>query len=429
MSNFDKIELKLTLMCMTVFTAILIIFAASVLSSFTNQVKEDTRADLRLLTDGVVASIDFDEDKERHPSSAEPDSIVSELPDTASQLLNDMKLEWFDFQSKLTAEKGSFKVSAPLVKEEGFTTLTNPRGLMYTKPVLDNGHLLGYVRVAEPLDKEDRTINNLKTGFLFGTLAALLLSGLGTALIVRQSMQPIIKMMQQLRQFTADASHELRNPITAIRTNSAVALKHPEGMRSSDQEKFKLIEQSGQQMQRLVEALLLLSHAEQVPRPASKANLQEVAKKSVASLQSLSEKKNTKIDLEIAPEIDVDCDPDDVQRMLSNIVENAIRYTPANGTVRIQAMREGGQTTVQVEDNGIGISSDDQEKIYNRFFRVDKARNYEDGNQGLGLAIVKALAERYQGSISVRSELGKGSTFSLSLPSSTNSVGVKDPNA
>ncbi len=419
MSIFAKTELKLTLMCMSVFAAVLIVFASLVLSIVTNEIKTDTRADLRRLVDAVVASIDFDEDEEKKPSSAKPDLIVSEMPESSSQLLNTMKLEWFNFEKKLKSEKGSFKITVPLETTEGFVALTNPRGIMYTKPVLTNGQLLGYVRVAQPLDREDRAIEGLKTGLLTGTLAALIVSGIGTAFLVRQSMNPILKNMQQLRQFAADASHELRNPIAAIRTNSAVALKHAEGMRSKDQEKFQLIEESSKQMQQLVEGLLLLSRTEHSLRVPSQANLQQVAQQTVTSLKSLSEGKGTNIKLNIAPDIELDCDPDDLNRLISNLVENAIRYSEANGTVRIHATHQGAAAILKVEDNGIGIAQDDQEKVYDRFWRADKARNYEDGNQGLGLAIVKALVERYKGNISVQSELGKGSVFTVSLPTAS----------
>ena len=419
MSIFAKTELKLTLMCLSVFAAVLVVFASLVLSIVTDQIKEDSRTDLRRLVDAVVASIDFDEDEEKKPSSAEPDLIVSEMPESSSQLLNTMKLEWFDFQKNLKAEKGTFKVTAPLVPTEGFVTLAEPRGIMYTKPVMTNGQLLGYVRVAQPLDREDRAIEGLKSGLLFGTLVALIVSGIGTAFLVRQSMNPIFKNMQQLRQFAADASHELRNPIAAVRTNSAVALKHAEGMRTGDQEKFELIEQSSKQMQRLVEGLLLLSRSEQSLRVTSQANLQQVAEQSVTNLKLLSDGKGTDIKLDIAPDLVLDCDPDDLERIISNLVENAIRYTAANGTVGIHATRQGTATTLTIEDNGIGIAQQDHEKIYDRFWRADKARNHEDGNQGLGLAIVKALVERNQGNISVHSELGKGSVFTVSLPTAT----------
>ena len=138
MSIFAKTELKLVLMCMSIFAAVLIVFASLVLFIVSNQIKEDTRTDLRRLVDAVVASIDFDEDEEKKPSSAEPDLIVSAMPESSSQLLNTMKLEWFNFEKKLTAQKGSFTVTVPLDTNEGFVVLSDPRGIMYTKPVVAN---------------------------------------------------------------------------------------------------------------------------------------------------------------------------------------------------------------------------------------------------------------------------------------------------
>src|SRR5882757_7137607 len=155
MSTFAKTELKLTLMCMTVFAFVLAVFAASVLYIFSNQIEAESRADLRQLADAVIASIDYDEDEDKNPASAKPDLIESAMPEASAQLLNGMKLEWFDFHGKFKAAKGTFKVEAPLAPSEGFAELTEPSGLMFTKPAMSEGHLLGYVRVAQPLDKQN----------------------------------------------------------------------------------------------------------------------------------------------------------------------------------------------------------------------------------------------------------------------------------
>jgi signal transduction histidine kinase len=229
-------------------------------------------------------------------------------------------------------------------------------------------------------------------------------------------MTPIFEAVKKLRQFTADASHELRNPIAAIRTNSSVALKYAENMRPDDKEKFELIVQCSQQMQRLVEKFLSLSRTEQAPEEPGCINLETAIREAVINLSPLIERKNATVAFDLEPDLEIACDADDMQTIICNLVENAIRYSKTGSAVRIHCSRKQTGAMLTVEDNGIGIAKSDLEKIFDRFWRADKTRNHSDSSEGLGLAIVKALVERHNGSISVKSELGKGSSFSISLP-------------
>ncbi|CAN5278990.1 HAMP domain-containing sensor histidine kinase [soil metagenome] len=436
MPNSDRTELRLTLLNIAVFAAVLATFSFCVYAIFVDKLEEDTRSDLRHLADAVIASIDFDEDKSRNPGSAEPDLIASDMPASSAKLLNALKLQWFDYQGQFKLEKGTFPLNLPLVRKENFIQQANPRGIVFTKVAMADGVLLGYVRVAQPLDKQDRAIENLRIGLMLGTLAALFVSGAGMAILVPQSIAPLRRTMKQLRQFSSDASHELRTPLMAICTNSKVALKYPEGMRDGDLEKFEAIQQSSLRMQRLVEDLLLLSQAERasnlakpksVGKPKSEAKSKNdlanpctVARLVIGELSWLSERQQITIENETeensSADLIADISADHLGRVISNLLENALRYSPPGSSVKIWQENSGNSVTIFVQDNGPGINAVDQKRIFDRFWRADKARAHDQqAGQGLGLAIAKELVESCGGSIAVKSS-GAGTCFSIKLP-------------
>lgn len=415
MSISNKIEVKLTLTNLVVFASVLLTLSVCLFIAFTNKLEQDTKSDLERLADAVIASIDFDEDEEKKPSSAEPDLVASEMPSESAPLLNSLKLQWFNFEGKLTSQKGSFEVNQPfeIKGESDFKVQEDPHGLLFTKPVFYHSQLLGYVRVACPLEANDRTINSLVWGLLIGNLAALTVSGFGISFIVSQALAPIRLNMQKLRQFTSDASHELRNPIMSVITNSSVALKHAEGMRQSDKEKFETIMQSGTRMQKLVENLLELSRAENSKSTPSQADLATVLKDVKCELQDKADKKSISLSIQSEANLKVAMSDDDLRIVVSNILDNAISYSH-NGNIELTVESTGNNVILFVKDNGVGIAAEDLSKIFDRFWRADKSRQDGSGH-GIGLALVKELVESHGGTIAVQSESGKGTNFTITL--------------
>ena len=415
MQTSDRVELRLTLFNVAVFATVLIAFSATVFFFVADKQNQDIRADVRKLADAAIASIDFDEDKSRHPNSARPDLIDSAMPDSSAMLLNNLKLQWFNYEQKLLAEKGTFKIAPSLQTTEGFQFQENPKGIIFSKPVFDNGRLLGYVRVAQPLDKYDRFVANLLMGLSVGIVIALLLTAVGVFLLVKQSIFPLRKSMRLLRQFTNDASHELRTPVAAIRSNTAVALKYPEGMRFGDKEKFEMIDSAAKQMQHLIENLLALSRAENLKTTATLCDLAQVVDEVYRSLLPIANEASVDVQVRVPSRLQLLIAKDNLFSIVSNLLENAVRYTPAGGRIDIQAESQNGHIVLTVKDNGVGIAPDDIDKVYDRFWRADQARTAHSAGQGLGLAITKRLVDEQGGIITVNSELGKGTTFKVLL--------------
>jgi heavy metal sensor kinase len=223
----------------------------------------------------------------------------------------------------------------------------------------------------------------------------------------------------RITEFTADASHELRTPIALIHTEAELALR-----RSRDEaeyrEALRHILQEADRTAKLIEELLSLARADS-GREAFDLHpidllptLRESASKwnQVASLHNLQFEEH--LETERLP---VMGDENALRRVIDILLDNALKYTPAPGKLTLSAEQHPNGVVVTVEDTGIGIASEDQSRIFERFYRVDKARSRELGGAGLGLAIAQWIVQLHKGTITVRSELGRGSIFQLEIPS------------
>lgn len=415
----EKWQKRLVLMNIAVFLAVLAIFCAAVYwfgcSAFDAQLQDK----LRSIADSAISSIDFDDYGQSH--NGKPDLIVSVLPDEASPALNNMRIQWFNTLGQLDIEKGLMQLNVPLVRREAFQQQSNPAALVFTKPAIANGKLLGYVRVGHPLTEIRKQRGLLLQWLVLGALVAVTASGIGMFVLVRQSLKPVEESIEHLQQFCADVAHEVLTPITAIRTNSSVALRHSSGMRDGDKEKFEAIESGALQIEKLTEDLLKLAKAEQlIEKPEINHRLAsiDVAEHVQNVLQKVSsgvEKKNLTLKSSTQEHLHVFMDGDDFDCVLKNLLDNAIKYTPDDGTISISAFRTNGGIRITVIDSGIGIHTEDLPKVFSRFWRADQARSYYSGGNGLGLAIVKAIIEKYDGTIAVTSDPGKQTEFKIDL--------------
>jgi heavy metal sensor kinase len=228
------------------------------------------------------------------------------------------------------------------------------------------------------------------------------------AMVLNGTFQRLEQAFAQQARFTADASHELRTPLTVVLTNSELALsreRSPEEYRSTLEKCFS----AAVRMKSLVESLLLLSHAdvgELSLRPVQ-MDLSDVARENVNLLTTLAGQ------LQSATLIG---DPFRIGQVLANLLSNAIRYNRDGGSITVTTEVLLGDAVLSVADTGAGISVEDQQQVFNRFFRADKARSRVAGGSGLGLAICKSIVEAHGGSIEVTSELGVGTTFLVRLP-------------
>lgn len=221
----------------------------------------------------------------------------------------------------------------------------------------------------------------------------------------------------RLKVFTADASHELRIPLAGIRGTLEIGLRQ----KRSPEESREIMEtayRESERMSELVNELMTCARADAGAMELEKTEveLESFFKNLREEAEALNVDKNVQLHLGILPKGKATFDEVKVHQLLINLIENAIRYNKPNGNVSLRADLKEGRLIVDIQDDGIGISPADQEKIFDRFYRVDKARSREAGGTGLGLAIARSIAEAHKGTLTVQSLLGKGSLFRLSLP-------------
>ncbi len=232
------------------------------------------------------------------------------------------------------------------------------------------------------------------------------------------------KLERMKADFVANVSHELRTPLTSIKGYIETLL---DKSYDTDQEKknfLEIIEENTDRLIAIASDLLVLSELESGeadPLDSRKGyeeiDIRETILRSVGSLDSLFSKNRVNLSLEVEDGIPpYRANRFLVERMLINLVENSAKYTPENGSVSVRASAQNGDLRIEVEDNGIGIPLEHQERIFERFYRVDKNRSREIGGTGLGLSIVKHIVIQHGGTIGVRSSEGEGTTFTVELP-------------
>lgn len=218
------------------------------------------------------------------------------------------------------------------------------------------------------------------------------------------------------RRFIADASHELRNPLAIIRTNLDVALSDPDASAEELREHALVARSASDRMARLVDDLLALARLETPSFADESVDIAAAAAESGNEYLALAARKDVRLERALEPDLRVRGDRDALKRAVANLLDNAVRHAPRGSMIELTAKRSNGVVRVGVTDVGPGLSEENQEHVFERFWRADSSRSRCNGGTGLGLAIVKRIAESHGGDATVYSELGKGATFEIVLP-------------
>jgi two-component system, OmpR family, manganese sensing sensor histidine kinase len=412
-SIFETLRYRLLLSYLAVLAAILLIFALAVRVVFIKSLTQNQTQELMLLAKAAATTADFTGGQ-----------ITLGDAFAASKLIaRNEALQWFNGRGQLIGQSGQETVSMPLDSNQPVQVESRPGRhghniLAVTLLLVDQptGRIAGFVRASQSSESIDASIYRLDLGLGTGIAIALVCSSIGGVWLTRQSMKPIEQSFERLRQFTADASHELRSPLMAIKSNVQVALKYPEGIRPGDLEKMTAIASATQQMTQLTEDLLFLARTDRLPQHQKEAiDLGELLSNLIQLYEPQAQAKQLQLSGQFEHGLYLLGDRAQLQRLFTNLIVNALQYTPASGSVQVQAVRSAKQIVVTVKDTGVGITTDQLDKVFDRFWRADQSRCYWENGSGLGLSIAQAIAQNHSGQISVTSEAGQGSCFTVAF--------------
>jgi OmpR-family two-component system manganese-sensing sensor histidine kinase len=394
-------------------------------------------------------------------------NVEASFPNNSENTEDDrIDLEWFGRDGELLWSTFSEKLNIPVhhnftgetVQIEGMKGWGEPAQLLrqVTKRIKKRKQVLGYLRVSHPWFEVTKPSHELIFDLALWTSLMILSVAASGWFLSGKAMEPIRESYQRLKQFTADASHELRSPIALIQTNVQIALADldlvPEEKNTVQyKQQLKVVERLAQRLGKLVDDLLFLARQDSgiSINLLSSCPLDALLMEVVEEQQIIAKEKqiNLVLNLVDSPITVVDCELlenwftlmgnwEQLVRLFTNFIGNALQYTPVQGVIKVELERIEGinrvtgmrytnsHLQIKITDTGIGIPKDALPKLFDRFYRVDSARTYKTGKMtkattsgsGLGLAIAQAIIEHHQGQIQVTSKVGEGTTFTVTLP-------------
>jgi two-component system, OmpR family, Ni(II)-sensor and/or redox sensor kinase NrsS len=330
-----------------------------------------------------------------------PSQIGSELPQKL------IAKPWQTFESK----QG--------VRYHQFTIVLHSHDLSHQSVQHSIQPTWGYLQIGHTLAPFDAEVKRLELILAIGFPIALVLIAVSSWWLSKLAMQPIYQSYQQQQQFTADVAHELRSPLASLLATVEAILRLPPAHQQDIPTMLQPVERQGRRLSHLIADLLLLTSLEQnsLTKPFQPCCLNDVVSDLTEEFLELA----TAADVYLTSQIPHDSiyvlgHESQLYRLVSNLIANAIQYTPAGGHVRVSLALDDRTGSIAIKDTGIGIAPSEQTRIFERFYRVDSDRARTTGGTGLGLAIVQAIVHRHQGQIAVKSQLGSGSLFTIRLP-------------
>jgi heavy metal sensor kinase len=458
---FDSVRIRLTLWYAGVLALSLIAFALVIYYAAGNIFHEHQDESLRS-TAQTVASAYVEEFGEAHSLAKAGEIVLAEItfPNRYVQLT--------DNSGKPIAASANLSGSTIAIpatvfadaRARGFSHAT-VNGLRVTVVPLSTDQSFGFAAVAEPLRVVEDGLSELRRDLFAGVSLVLLLACAGGYFLARKSLAPIASMNSQTQRisaenlsarldvtnsrdelgrlastindllarlensfkeqqrFIADASHELRTPLAVLRGETEVALNKTRTVAEYEQS-LSLIQDEAERLSRIVEDLFILARQPLNTRGAlnkERVSLNDAVRDCVRAAQVLAIQKGVRLSLEKdSPAIALHGDEDLIRRMILNLLDNAVKYTPAGGEISLALGRQNGNAEIIVRDTGIGIPEAAQPHVFDRFYRVDKARARAMGGAGLGLSIAQWIVEVHGGEINLVSTPDKGSTFTVVIP-------------
>ena len=281
------------------------------------------------------------------------------------------------------------------------------------------GPTAGSLVVGRSLDARDYQLRLLAIVLAAGGIGGVLLAAGGGFWLAGRALVPIRRSLETQRRFLSDASHELRTPVAVMKANAELLLRHPEQTVEANIDQVAAINEESDHLTKLVGDLLMLARADEQRLEVSRedVDLDALLDGIVRDMTALADGRGARLLGQFAAGT-VEGDPQRLRQLVAILLDNALKFTPAGGTIEVRASGQGSRVTIAVADTGRGIAAENLPRIFDRFYRADEARSPQPG-AGLGLSIARWIAEAHGGRITVESVAGAGSTFTVRFPRGT----------
>ncbi|QDR81049.1 sensor histidine kinase [Sporomusa termitida] len=419
---FTRILRKLTLMNSVVFILIFLVFGATLYSYVRSQLFENIDKSMRDRISSFRVVNGRPDVTLRRSIFFDP-RVIMLLRDASGQvvILTPFSSEEGDNLKTLAAQLETGSLTVTTYADHIYRVLCLP--YQYEEKVLfrsDGSKVLEIEEViaVSIVDSEVAMLGNLLIIIACGLFAGSVVIGLAGYYLARLALVPIQKAWERQQQFVADASHELRTPLAVVKTNAEIMLRHPENTVEQESSRVTNILREAIRMNKLVSTLLTLARADanQLELQLKACMVDDVVETVAEQFRPLFEIKGLELHVNIEPQIEITGDRERLHQLMVILLDNALKYTVPPGQITITCSRLQNQVLLKVADTGCGILPEDLARIFDRFFRGDKARHRETGGAGLGLSIAQWIVEKHGGRIRVESVPNVGTQFYITLP-------------
>ncbi len=423
--NFSHLRQRLIIAYLLVMGAVLGISGTALYIFFARSLNQQLDHRLQTLVQAAAPSLNTVKYKGR-------ENLARDLPWREMFFQRKQSLEWFNVDGKLISKEGEFFPQAPLIRKT-LSTLGNSSPVFQQEDNIrsvtiavyaDGGQkdiiqLKGYIRASESTESIEVALRQLHLGLWLGGGTAVFFIGLSSVYLTQQALQPTLKSFRQLKQFAADASHELGGPLTKISFASEILLSNPEQLsKPSATKKIEIIKSGAEQMKHLLEDLLFLARTDSAAPMVKPENacvfLDELLQQLAEHYAMVARNKEIDFQTNFYPDLAIQGDVSQLNRLFSNLLSNACKYTRSGGRILMSSGISNKNAVISVEDTGIGIDSRYLPHVFQRFWRAERVSKQQ--GLGLGLAIAKTIVQQHKGKITVTSEVNVGTCFKVYLP-------------
>lgn len=287
------------------------------------------------------------------------------------------------------------------------------QGLYYAKRQINGSTYLAFTDISATSDWQSLAVTLAAVG-----LVALVVFFVISVFFSRWALRPVENAWVQQRRFVADASHELKTPLTVILANASILLEHPERSLASQSQWVESTQTEAERMQQLVNDLLLLARLDEgeIEPLRDTVELGDLIEGDLLQFESVAFERNVILHSNIDNEVTLAGDASRLHRLATTLIDNACKYANSGGEVTVELQKTGRAITFAVHNTGPAIAAEDLPHVFDRFYRADKARTRDDNGYGLGLAIARAVAEEHGGTLTVLSSESEGTTFTATFP-------------